>query len=280
MVTLKTPDILKRLYDPPAKLYASSNSLENLINLPRIGIVGSRKFTTYGKAVTVQLSSSLAKRGVVVVSGLALGIDSIAHQACVDAGGRTIAVLPAGLDQIYPRSHTQLARSIIETDGLLISEYPPGSEPYKTNFLARNRIIAGLSEGLLITEAAARSGSLNTARTALDLGIPVFAVPGPITSPSSEGTNNLIKAGAIPVTNVNDILTAMRWDAGGVEEQVLQAATEEERIILQLIKTGVSDGHELLLKSRLETAKFNQTLTMLEITGRLRPLGNNHWALA
>ena len=147
------------------------------------------------------------------------------------------------------------------------------------NFIARNRIIAALSEGLLIPEAAINSGSLHTARFALELGIPVLAVPGPINSPTSEGTNNLIKAGAIPVTSLDDILTALGWSFTEQADDDIVAATEEERLILQLIKDGTADGHELLARSELDASKFNQTLTMLELTGRIRPLGNNHWAL-
>jgi DNA processing protein len=283
MFTLKGKDLpeeLGRLFDPPKQLFASSGVLPELMNRPRIGIVGSRKFTPYGRAVTSQLSGALARHGVVIVSGLALGIDSLAQQACISAGGQTVAVLPAGLDRIYPRTHTQLASKIIETGGLLLTEYPAGSEPYKVNFLARNRIIAALSEGLLIPEAAVRSGSLNTARVALELGIPVFAVPGPITNPTSEGTNNLIKAGAIPVTSVDDILNSMDWHIDKDEASELIAANEEERIILKLLKSGISDGHELLAGSKLDAAKFNQALTMLELHGQIRPLGANHWATA
>lgn len=282
MITLKRPDLpdeLSQLDQPPARLYASSDDLARLMALPRIGVVGSRKFTVYGKTVTTQIVRELTRRGVVIVSGLALGIDSIAHTACVQNGGQTIAVLPAGLDVIYPRTHSNLAAQITRQGGLLVTEYPVGSEPYKVNFLARNRIIAALSEGLLIPEAAARSGSLNTARMALELGKPVFAIPGPITSPTSEGTNNLIKAGAIPVTGVQDIFAALGWRDSTVSSIAHTASTEEERIVLQLLVAGVGDGHELLTQSRLEAAKFHQTLTMLELTGRIRPLGGNYWAL-
>ncbi len=282
MLTLSTPDIpaeLLRLPQPPKKLFLSNDRLEGMLQRPRIGIVGSRKFTPYGRAVTSRLSGELAQKGVVIVSGLALGIDSIAHSACVAVGGQTIAVLPAGLDQIYPRSHTQLAQDIIAKNGLLLTEYRAGTEPYKTNFLERNRLIAALSDGLLITEAAVRSGSLNTAGAALDLGIPVFAVPGPITSPASEGTNNLIKAGAIPVTCVEDIYKALHWQDTAAEKTDVIAATEEERIVLELLQRGISDGHELLAASQLPTPQFNQALTMLELTGRIRPLGANHWSL-
>lgn len=273
------PQELHRLHQPPKQLFLSHDRLDDLLKMPRLGVVGSRKATPYGRAVTAQLTERLAAAGVVIVSGLALGVDSIAQTACVRAGGRTIAVLPTGLDRIYPVSHHNLAAEITAKGGLLVSEYPAGTEPYQANFVARNRIIAALSEGLLITEAAVRSGSLHTARFALELGIPVFAVPGPITSATSEGTNNLIKAGATPVTSVEDIFNAMNWSLAGDNSAETTAATEEEKTILELIKHGVSDGAALLEASGLPAAKFNQTLTMLELTGRIRPLGANNWAL-
>lgn len=281
MVTLsgeEIPEALNRLFDPPEELYLSGQHLPELLKLPRIGIVGSRKATPYGRAVTTKFASDLAKSGVAVVSGLAIGVDSIAQTACVSAGGKTIAVLPAGLDKIYPTSHHNLAQEIMSNGGLLVSEYSPGTPPLQFRFLARNRIIAALSEGLLITEAAARSGSLSTARHALDLGIPVFAVPGPITSSLSEGTNNLIKAGAVPVTSAGDILNAMNWRPAAKTIDTT-TATEEERVILELIVSGLSDGALLLERSKLEAPKFNQALTMLELQGRIRPAGANHWGL-
>ncbi len=282
MLTLKQrylPKEILRLPQPPKQLYISGDRLDILLGKPRIGIVGSRKVTPYGRAVTTKLASELAGKGIVVVSGLALGIDSIAHTSCLRAGGTTIAVLPSGLDKIVPTSHTQLAHQITGSHGLLVTEYPAGSEPFRINFVARNRIIAALSEGLLIPEAAVNSGSLHTARFALELGIPVFAVPGPITSPMSEGTNNLIKAGAVPVTQTEDILTALNWRDTAAANEDIHANTEEERIIIELLRGGTSDGNELLIKSQLDTAKFNQALTMLELTGRVRPLGANHWSI-
>lgn len=283
MVTLRSydlPDTLKRLHTPPKQLYLSSDSLDAILSRPRIGIVGSRKVTPYGRAVTEKLSSDLASKGVVVVSGLALGIDSVAHASCLRAKGTTVAVLPAGLDKIYPTSHTQLARSITESGGLLVSEYPERTAPMRQNFIARNRIIAALSEGLLIPEAAVASGSLHTARFALELGIPVFAVPGPITSAMSEGANNLIKAGATPVTSVEDILNTMNWQDTAKTIEDTTVYTDEERIIIDLVQAGISDGHELLARSNLEAAAFHQALTMLELNGKIRPLGANHWSLS
>ncbi|MDQ3123652.1 MAG: DNA-processing protein DprA [bacterium] len=283
MITLTNrnlPAELTRLPQPPRQVFASTDNFAEYLMLPRLAIVGSRKISPYGRAVTTKLASELAKKGVVIISGLALGTDSVAHASTLDAGGITIAVLPSGLDKIYPTSHNQLARRIIENRGALVTEYPFKTEPRKENFVARNRIIAALAEGILIPEAAVNSGSLHTARFALELGLPVLAVPGPITSPVSEGTNNLIKAGAVPITSVDDIISTLNWKMNNIRKADIQANTEQERIILQLIDKGFTNGSELLTKTELSTAEFNQYLTLLEITGRIRPLGNNQWDLA
>jgi DNA processing protein len=283
MLTLNHSDLpkeLRRLHQIPQHLYVNSKDLPKLMARPRIAIVGSRKVSPYGRSVTGQMAAGLAQRGVVIVSGLALGVDSIAHGECIRAGGNTIAVLPSGLDKIYPSSHTQLARDIVSHGGMLVTEYSIKTEPMRQNFIARNRIIAALAEGVLITEAALNSGSLHTARFALELGIPVMAVPGPITSPTSAGTNNLIRAGAVPITSVDDILAAMDWQVTEAKQTELLADNEQQRVILELISQGISDGTELLEKSRYDTSSFQQALTMLELNGRIRPLGANQWTLS
>jgi DNA processing protein len=282
MLTLTNLDIpidLLRLPQPVEKLHIIGKNFEELMKQPRLAIVGSRKISPYGKGVTVSLTSELASKGVTIISGLALGTDSIAHKACLEAGGKTIAVLACGPDLVYPSSHTNLAREIIEKDGAIVTEYEPGHRPRTYDFLARNRIIAALSEGVLVTEAATRSGSLNTANHALELGKPVFAVPGNITNPLSAGCNNLIKAGAIPVTCVQDILNALNWQSLGEVTKKAIGGTPEESSILDLIESGISDGSQLLSMSKLEASRFNQALSMLEITGRVRPIGANHWSL-
>lgn len=272
------PADLTHIADSPRQLYYLGN-LEQILSVPRLAIVGSRKVSAYGKSVTLRLAREAAEQGIAIVSGLALGVDGLAHQGALEAGGVTLAVLPSGLDKIYPATHQQLAERILKQGGALITEYPYDSEPYKTNFLARNRIISGLSDAVLITEAAARSGSLNTANHALEQGRTVMAVPGNITSELSAGTNNLIKSGAIPVTELRDILAGMNLQLKTKQERPLGATTEEDTV-LQLLFTGVSDASELLYHSQLEPALFNQTLTMLEITGKIRPLGAGHWGLA
>ncbi len=273
------PSALAVIPQPPKQIYVLGNSLHDILGATAISIVGSRKTSPYGHSVTSKLSRDLASQGIVIVSGLALGVDSLAHQAALDIGVPTIAVLPSGLDKIYPASHTQLARNILEKGGALISEYPAGTPPLRHNFIARNRLVSGLGLGLLVTEAAEKSGTIHTANFALEQGKSVFAVPGNITSPLSKGTNNLIKAGALPVTDASDILSALNLKPASRPSQSFAAATAEEAIILKLLQEGITDASELQLLSKLSVSSFNQTLTMLEITARIRPLGAGHWTL-
>lgn len=273
------PNNLAQIPKPPAKLYYIGDELTDLCQLPCVAIVGSRKVTSYGRAVTEKIAAELAGQGIVIVSGLALGVDSIAHEAALAAGGKTIAVLAGGLDQISPSSHTGLARRIIEKGGALISEYPAGYESLKHNFIARNWIISGLSKGVLITEAAERSGSLHTANFALEQGREVMAVPGNITSPLSVGTNMLIRTGATPIFNSEDVLSALGFHTLEPAQQNLLGNSNQETVILGLLGDGVNDGESLLSLSRLDPSIFNQTLTLLEITGRIKPMGSNGWLL-
>jgi DNA processing protein len=269
---------IRHIPHPPKQLFSIGTNLEKLLKKPCVAIVGSRKVSPYGIQVTTMLARELAQTGVVVVSGLAIGVDSIAHRAALDAGGQTIAVLPAGLDDIYPRSHQALARHITQQGGALVSEYPPETPAYPSNFIARNRITSGLSDAVVVTEAAERSGTLSTARFALEQGKELLAVPGNITSPTSAGTNNLIKAGAAPVTSVEDVLYVLGITPVA-PTQAPHCADPHEQAILILLHSGTTSGSELLVQSVMPVNIFNQTLTMLEIKGMVRPLGNNHWGL-
>ncbi len=273
------PGKLKAIPNPPRHLFFVGN-IEPLSKLTVVSVVGSRAVTPYGKQVTGSLVSQLASKGIAIVSGLALGIDALAHQAALEAGGYTAAVLPSPVDEIYPATNRALARRILEQGGALISEYGDNdrSEAFKMRFIERNRLVSGLANALLITEASEKSGTMHTANFALEQGRTVMAVPGNITSPTSTGTNNLIKAGAIPVTDVTDILTALGLDNTHVQLEILAGNPEEEAILAHL-KLGVTDGTELLARSELPSQLFNQTLTMLEITGKIKPLGNGHWSL-
>jgi DNA processing protein len=271
------PEQLRHIADPPRQLYYLGN-IENILDKPRLAIVGSRKVSAYGKSVTLRLAKEAAEQGIAIVSGLALGVDGLAHQAALEAGGLTLAVLPSGLDKIYPATHHQLAERILRQGGALVSEYPFDTQPFPLNFVARNRIISGISDAILITEAALKSGSLHTANFALEQGRTVMAVPGNITSDQSAGTNNLIKSGATPVTEIRDILAAMELKQAG-KKAIPMGTTPEESIVIELIARGISDASELLHNSELALPTFNQTLTMLEITGKIRPLGAGHWGL-
>lgn len=274
------PEVLKQISSPPKQLFTVGENLSTFLEYPRVAIVGSRLISPYGRQVTAQLATELAERGVIIVSGLAYGVDAVAHQATVQAGGRAIAVLPGPLDDIVPAGHKQLAEQIVLHGGALLSEYPNGSEIYKTNFVARNRLVAGISQAILITEAVEKSGSLHTARFALEQGKDVLAVPGMITSSSSVGTNNLIKAGATPVTSYKDVLHAL-----GLIENLTsrgprpKAKNSEEKVLLDLLDHGVTNGLELQKQCGFNAAVFNQTITMLELSGKIHNLGGNHWSL-
>ena len=198
------PMQLKQIYDAPKKLYVRGN--KEILGGFGIAIVGCRDNTKYGEIITKNLAYNLAKNGVNIISGLAKGIDSFAHIGAIYAKGRTIAVLGNSIDSIYPKENEIIAQKIIEYGGAIISEYPIGSKIEKKNFPARNRIISGLSKGVIVVEAKEKSGSLITADFALEQGRDVYAVPGSITSSNSVGTNNLIKDGAIPVTSYEDVL--------------------------------------------------------------------------
>ena len=277
--TSDVPEKLRNIPTPPKQLFVIGNNVNELLNKPSVTIVGSRKVSAYGRAVTLGLAGELAKSGIVIISGLALGVDSLAHKAALDAGGLTIAVLPSGVDKIYPAAHFGLAKQILQQGGALVSEYPDGTPPLKHQFIERNRIASGLGDALLITEAAERSGTLHTANFALEQGRPVLAVPGNITSPTSAGTNNLIKTGATPVTCVQDVSHALGLELTEKKREVPRSGNPDEQLLLDLLFGGVSDGTELLGQSELDVSRFNQTLTMLEIRGQIRPLGNNRWSL-
>lgn len=272
------PDALRNIPTPPKELYFLGVSPSLWLARPRVAIVGSRGVTPYGRMVTEQFAGQLAERGITIVSGLALGVDAIAHTAAVEKGGMHIAILANGLDEIYPASNTDLARRLLENGGAILSEYPPGTPSLKQNFIARNRIVAGLADALLITEAAEQSGTLHTARFALEQGRDVLVVPGNITSPNSVGCNNLIKSGATPVTSVEDVLFALGADNLLTTTYVHKGDNPDEQTILDLLYNGTSDAHQLLVKSNLALGIFTQTLTMLELSGKIHPLGNNHWA--
>lgn len=260
----------------PKKLFYIGNPS---VTGPTVAVIGTRKPTPYGKSVTLELAEKLAKRGVVIVSGLALGIDSIAHQGALNVCGRTIAVLANGLDSITPSSHRQLAIRILESDGGLISEYEPGTPPLQYRFLERNRLVSGLSDAVIVTEASAKSGTMNTVMHALSQGRDVYAIPGNISSPSSAGCNKLIEQGAAPIVNINEFVESFCPSTSDITQTTLLAQSPEEQTIIDLIKNGVNNGEELMKRSKLDAVTFSTTLTMLELRSVIHPLGSNHWSL-
>lgn len=272
------PSPLRDIPSPPKELYYLGMDPAAWLEHPRVAIVGTRGITPYGRRVTEDFAYELAKRGVTIVSGLALGVDAVAHTAALKSGGAHIAVVGNGLERIYPASNTQLARELLQKGGVIISEYPETTPGLKQNFIARNRIVAGLSDAILITEATEQSGTLHTARFALEQGKDVMVVPGNITSPASAGCNNLIKSGATPVCSLEDILHVLGAKNLAMTTVVHIGDTPEEQAILDELYRGTSDAHELLVAAAIEPQLFTQTLTMLELSGKIRPLGNNHWA--
>lgn len=272
------PRLLKEIYNPPKELFFLGE-IRAEENLP-LAIVGTRKFSNYGKQATIELGRSLAKTGFTIVSGLALGIDSLAHQAALDVGTRTIAVLGCGLDNIYPAIHKKLTEKIIAQGGLIVSEYPPGTPPLKHHFPARNRIIAGLSLGVLVIEAPETSGALITAKCALEQNREVFAVPGNIFSQNSFGTNQLIKLGAKPVTQIEDILETFNLALPEKQKREIKPANKEEEIILKILSNESMSIDEIVKQSGLNASIVNSTLIMMEISGKAKNLGRGNYIKA
>ena len=250
-----------------------------------VAIVGTRKPSRYGVEVTSRIAYDLAKSGAIIVSGLALGVDALAHQAALDAGGITIGVVMDELPDISPKTNVPLAKRMIDSGGAIISEWSKGDNTTfnRASFLKRNRLVSGLADAIIITEAAAKSGTLNTASHALAQGREVFVVPGNITSPLSEGCNNLLKQGATPITCAQDVLEVIAPDLLLSNKQkqpsLLFGDTPAETTILQLIASGVRDGEVLQQQSKLSAAEFSTALTMLEINGLIKPLGANQWTI-
>lgn len=274
------PNLLLEIPDPPAILYVrgSTKILKNLA----IAIVGSRKYSTYGKRVTQQFTSQLSLDGLTIISGLALGIDSLAHETTLAQGGLTIGVLACGLDMIYPYSNIGLADRIIKSGGAIISEYPPGVLAYKSNFPLRNRIIAGMSLGTLVVEAMEKSGTLLTAKATLDYNRELFAVPGDIYRPSSEGVNNLIKYGATLVTNHLDIEKNLNLDVkkqASKAKKIIPDNLFEKKILESLSQENAVHVDKILKNTQIEISILNATLVMMEMKGKIKNLGNNQYIL-
>ena len=270
------PAPLRDLFDPPALLFYRGNFPE--LSRPLIAVVGSRHPTPYGKRVTRELVDPVARSGAVVISGMAYGIDTIAHDVTVEAGGKTVAVLGGGVDDasLYPVANRTLSQRILASGGCLLSEFPIGTQVAKQNFPFRNRIIAALSQATLVVEAKLTSGSLITARAALEIHRDVFAVPGPIHSELSEGPNNLIKTGAQVATCADDLLLRLGLTAQPPRTQFISGSAEEAALYT-VLNTDALHVDELTLKTGLDAKTVSSTLTLMEIKGSTRHLGGLYY---
>jgi DNA processing protein len=258
------PPRLRAIFDPPRALFLRGEGDLELLARRTAAVVGARSCSPYGGQVARMLGRDLAAAGLVVVSGLARGIDGEAHRGALESGGLTVGVLGCGIDRDYPASNAQLSRRI-EERGLVVSEYEPGVEPAPWRFPARNRIIAGLCEAVVVVEARERSGALITADFALEEGREVFAVPGEITSSLSAGTNALLKLGAAPLTSASDVLDALGIDRPppGAGASVSAEASK----VLELVREGPAGADELATRGTLDAGAVSVALTELELAG-------------
>ncbi len=273
------PTLLKEIFDPPTLLYVKGK-LPDLTDRKLLGIVGSRKVSPYGMQAAKDLTRNIARAGIITVSGLAYGVDQIVHRSTIDAGGSTIAVLGFGiLHESTPREQ-KMQRYIVENGGCLISEFPLMMHGAKQNFPVRNRIISGLSHGTLVVEAAIKSGSLITARSATDQNREVFAVPGPINSPASEGTNNLIKNGAHTVTSIEDILEPLEIDrirSNSIKKTTPKGDTPQEDKILSILSKQPVHIDDITRKSNLPPHTVASVISMLELKGLAQNVGAQYY---
>lgn len=259
------PQLLNEIAQPPPVLYYRGSITP--MDDTAIAIVGTRNVTKYGKQITIDTATYLAGSGVTIVSGLARGVDGIAHRAALDAGGRTIAVLGSGVDVIYPPEHRKLASEIIE-NGAIVSDYPPGTKPDGINFPPRNRIISGLSSGTVVIEAGERSGALITAKFALDQGRDIYAVPGSVLSQMSKGTNQLIADGAQPMTNpaqITEALNIQRQVKRTTKESI--SLTKSEELILKVLGSESLHIDEICNRTSMGIEKLTADLTIMELKG-------------
>ena len=273
------PQLLKEIYDPPPVLYVRGTLTQE--DECSLAVVGTRRPTMYGRQVTEQLVADLVQNKVTIVSGLARGIDTIAHRTALKGGGRTIAVFACGLDMVYPAENRGLAQEIMK-QGALVSEYPLGTKPRAENFPRRNRIMSGLSLGVLVIEAMERSGALITANLALEENREVFAVPGSIFSPTSRGTNRLIRDGAKLVREVSDILEELNLSMvpKQLEMKELVPENEIESLLLKYLSQEPVHIDEICRNSGLPASTVSSTLTIMELKGMVRQLGSMNYILS
>ena len=266
------PSKLEEIKNAPKKLFLRGNI--ELFRSNSIAIVGSRECTSYGFYEAYEFAKELSKKGICIISGLAQGIDTAAHLGAMHQKGKTIAVLGTGLNKIYPKENEILAESIIKNEGLIISEYGLYEERKSENFPKRNRIMSGLSDGILVVEARRKSGTLITARYAREQGKKVFSLPGNVDVINSSGSNELIKSGAILVTDVKDILNEFAIQ----EEKIIKEEVNQEyKLVYEALGNNPIHINEICKKTNSSMAEVNQIITMLEIEGLIKSLPNNEF---
>lgn len=279
------PASLKETHSAPFILYIRGNV--DILNKNSLAIVGTRKMTSYGQRVCEELASQLTQLGLLIISGLADGIDTIAHKTCLQDQGMTIAVLGSGIndDCIFPAQNRQLANEIIKNNGAIISEYPPNMKAQRQFFPARNRIISGLSQGTIVIEAAEKSGALITAYKALEQNREVFAVPGSIYNSRSRGCHNLIKKGAKLIANIQDIIEELPEDLqinnvrAGLDPPRQINITPNEKQILQFLSEKPTHIDKIIKSARLSKSLVISAITMLELKGIIKNIENNHYVI-
>ena len=272
------PGRLKEVDDKPPVLYVKGDLISE--DKWSIAVVGTRRATVYGRQVTEEIVNNLSRRKITIISGLARGIDTVAHKAALDAGGRTIAVFGCGLDMVYPADNLNLARRICEC-GALVSEYPLGTRPRADNFPRRNRIMSGMSLGVLVIEASERSGALITAHQALEQNREVFAIPGSILSPASCGTNRLIQEGAKLVLNYNDVLEELNLciTEQQMEMRKFVSVTDTENMVLECLSGETTHIDEICRRTELPISTVSSLLSIMELRGIVKQLGGMQYII-
>ena len=270
------PQRLKEIDQPPPVLYIRGDYLPD--DVFAVGVVGTRRVTAYGRQITEELAAFLAANGITVISGLARGVDAIAHQTALKAGGRTIGVLGSGVDKIYPPEHRVLAEKMMER-GAIMSDYAPGTPPDASNFPPRNRIVSGLSLAVVVIEAGETSGALITAEFAAEQGREVFAVPGSILAPQSKGTNKLIQRGALPLLSVDDLMQALDLTRMGEQKAARKIipADETEAKLMTVLGNEPLHVDEIRNQTELPIEKVSATLALMELKGMVRQVGGMNY---
>ena len=270
------PQRLKEIDQPPPVLYIRGEYLPD--DVFAVAVVGTRRVTAYGRQITEELAAFLAANGITVISGLARGVDAIAHQTALKAGGRTIGVLGSGVDKIYPPEHRALAEKMMER-GAILSDYAPGTPPDASNFPPRNRIVSGLSLAVVVIEAGETSGALITAEFAAEQGREVFAVPGSILAPQSKGTNKLIQRGALPLLSVEDLMQALDLTRMGEQKAARKMipADETEARLMNVLGNEPLHVDEIRNQTELPIEKVSATLALMELKGMVRQVGGMNY---